>query len=308
MKVLTAVCTLTVLFASPFSAFGHDGSGGIELSPEPTARATALGETGLVQIAGPGGFTANPALIACGAAPEIGLGYGSLVEGVPASVTALSAIVPVGSTLEVPGPGEVGRRFGLGFRLDHGGVELSQGTTWGWNLISAGAAYRFAPYGSAGFAFKYLLSSSDLEGSGVKAFGADLGALVELTSSVGLAFTVRNLFGNAAWDDGQTESPPTSFSLGAQVGLPYGASGQLAGTLSGSNPGKAGVGIDVPIAMTGFSVRAGYLRYSGDYSRSALTAGFGFAYRMFELDYGVKLDDDLALGTTHHFCFGYKLH
>ena len=307
MKAMAAGFTHLLLLAVALSAYGHDGGGGIDLKPRPAAAATALGETGLARIAGPGGFTSNPALIACAGTREITLGYGGLVEGLPASVTSVSASMPAGASIEVPGTGEVGRRFGLAVCLNHGGLELSQGTSWGWNLLSVGAGCRLAPYGSAGLALKYLISASDLDGSGVQAFGADVGAVLDLTSRVSLGLAVDNLFGSAAWDDGQSEAPPTSFSVGGWFGLPYGASGQLSGTVSGANPGKTGIGIAVPVATTGFSVRAGYIGYGGDYRRYALTGGFGLKYGGFQLDYGVKVDDDLALGTTHHVSFGYGL-
>jgi hypothetical protein len=94
-------------------------------------------------------------------------------------------------------------------------------------------------------------------------------------------------------------------SLGAGFALPYGVSGTLEVTFSDSDPGKGGLGAEVPIGASGFSVRAGYLYHSGDYSRSAFTAGFGYEYTTFKLDYAVKMDGDLALGTTHHFSLGY---
>ena len=59
------------------------------------------------------------------------------------------------------------------------------------------------------------------------------------------------------------------------------------------------------MAGTGLALRAGYIHYTGDYSRGVITAGLGYAYTGFQVDYAVKLDDDLALGTTHHFSLGY---
>jgi hypothetical protein len=183
MRTIAAGICHLILLAAALSAYGHDGSGGIDLEPRPTAAATALGETGLARMVGPGGFAANPALIACAGVSEITLSYGGLVEGLPASVTSVSALMPAGASMEVPGTGDVGRRFGLAVCLDHGGVELSQGTSWGWNLLSAGAGCRLAPYGSAGLALKYMIGSSNLAGSGVTAFGADVGAVSPSTTS-----------------------------------------------------------------------------------------------------------------------------
>lgn len=307
MKVSMLITIAAVLLFAALTASGHDGVGGISLQPRPSARAMAMGETGLVPVGDGTDFMANPASLPLIAVPEISLGYGRLAEGVSASVASLSGVVPFGSAIAVPGTEEVGRRFGIGVCLDHSSVGLSQGTDWSWNLMSVGMGYRHAPYATAGLACKYVFSGSDLEGSRVQAFAADLGAFVELTPAIGLGLSVKNLLGSARWDDGENESPPLLFGLGAGFALPYGSSGVLAVTISNSDPGKGGLGVEVPIAKTGFSMRAGYLYHSGDYSRNVLTAGFGYEYTAFELDYAVKMDDELALGTTHHFSLGYML-
>jgi hypothetical protein len=307
MRIITPACAITAVLATALTALGHDGAGGIELRHQAPARAVSMGETGLVPQASTGGFTSNPALILWSDTPGISLGYARLIEGIPASVTSVSGVMSLGSPVRVPGSDDVGRRFALGLCFDNGSVELSQGTDWGWNLLSLGAGYRLAPYASAGLALKYLSADSDLEGSGVRAYGVDLGGVVELTPRVSLGLTVRNPLGTADWDDGQSESPPLSFGAGAGFALPYGASAEVSGTVLRSNPGRLGLGANVPVAMTGFSVRAGYLRHLGDYPRNVLTGGFGYRYGKLQLDYAFKLDDELALGTTHHFCLGYAL-
>lgn len=307
MKALTVSIIGIMLLAAAGPACGHEGSGGMSLTPRPSIRALAMGETGLVETRDAAGFAANPATLTWLSAAGVTLSHASLVDGVSASATSVCTAVPLGAVVTLPGLGTAGRRFGLGVCLDHSGVELSQGTDWGWDLVSVGAAYRLAPYASAGLTGKYLFSNSDLEGSAVQAFGFDLGAFVEMTPAVRLAMSLKNIVGTARWEDGDDESPPFAAGLGAGFLLPYGASGHLAFTFSGGGPGKLGMGVDVPVAMTGLSLRAGYLYHSGDYSRNVITAGFGYTYANFKVDYAVKLDDDLALGTTHHFSLGYTI-
>ncbi len=307
MKALTVSIIGIMLLAAAGPACGHEGSGGMSLEPRPSIRALAMGETGLVETRDAAGFAANPATLTWLPTAGVTLSHASLVDGVSASATSVCAAVPLGAVVTLPDLGQVGRRFGLGFRLDHSGVELSQGTDWGWDLISVGAAYRLAPYASAGLSGKYLLSNSDLEGSAVQAFAFDLGAFLEMTPALRLAMSLKNIVGSVRWEDGDDESPPFAAGLGAGFLLPYGPSGHLAFTFSGGAPGKLGLGVDVPISMTGLSVRAGYLYHSGEDYRNIITAGFGYTYSAFEVDYAVKLDDDLALGTTHHFSLGYTI-
>jgi hypothetical protein len=307
MKILASISAAVVLLSVALAASGYDGAGGIELRRGLSARAIAMGETGLVPGSGPTTFAANPALLPWTTSLEIGLGHETLAQGVEASATCLSAVMPLGAGIAIPGSGEVGRRFGLGVCLDHSGVKLSQGTEWGWSMVSLGAGCRLTPYACAGLASKYLLSSSDLEGTRVRAYAADIGAALELTPRVTVGVTVANLVGNAVWDDGESESPPLLVSFGGGCMLGYGISGEVSVTLSNSNPAEGGMGVEVPMGTTGLSLRAGYVYCSGDYSRNVVTAGFGYCYGAFGLDYGVKVDDDLALGTTHHFSLGYTL-
>lgn len=306
MKSLTAFGLATVLVLAAGQAAGHDGGGGVDLRHRHCPRATAMGETGLVPAAGAGGFTTNPALLTWDTSLTVRLGYGQLVEEVPASVTSFSAVLPFGPSLDVPGTGEIGHLFSAGLGVDHGGVDLAQGTEWGWNLASLAMGYRFAPYASCGLSFKYFMSTSDLAGSEVSAYALDLGAVVEVSSWASVGVTVSNPVGSADWDKGESESPPLIVGVGAGFNLPFGVRAEIAGTITRSNPAKVGAGIEVPVETTGFYIRGGYLRYSGDYSRDVFSSGFGYTLRKFVLDYAVKLDDELALGTTHHFAFGYS--
>jgi hypothetical protein len=294
---------LALALAGPASA--HEGSGGIGTAARSSIRALAMGETGVVATGNPADFPANPALLASIPAAGITLGYSDLIEGMPASRTWVCAGLPLGSEVTLPDVDTGGRRFGLGISVDHSGVELSQGTDWALDLVSIGAAFRLTPYACLGLAGGYLFSNSDLEGSGMHAFAADLGAFVEMTSTLNLAVSLRNVVGTTRWEDGDDEPVPFAACLGAGVLLPLGVSGHLTFTYTDRVPAKVGLGVDAPIGLTGLSLRGGYLYHTGDYSRGIISAGFGYGYNDFNLDYAVKLDDELALGTTHHIALGY---
>lgn len=304
MRLLAASVLCTMLLACAGPARGYEGMGGVSLEARPSVQALAMGETGLVETRNCAGFAANPAMLTWTPAGGVTLSHGSLVEELSTSATSFCVAVPLGAPAEVPPLGEVGRRFCVGLSLDHSGVELSQGTEWGWDLVSLGASYRLAPYASAGLTGKYLFSTSDLEGSAVQAFGVDLGAILEMTSVLRLAASLKNLVGKASWEDGEDETPPFALGLGAGLSLPYKVLGHIAFTYAGGAPGKLGLGLDVPVSTTGFSLRGGYIYHSGDYSRSIFTAGFGYTYSAVVVDYAVKLDEELVLGTTHHFSIG----
>jgi hypothetical protein len=58
---------------------------------------------------------------------------------------------------------------------------------------------------------------------------------------------------------------------------------------------------------TGFHLRGGVSYIPGDYSRTLLTAGFGFSHQRYRLAYAVRMGDDNAFGLTHHFFLSGEL-
>jgi hypothetical protein len=284
---------------------GHDGLGGIGLDPAHSVRSISMGETGLMETGNAIGFGLNPGALPFLDRSGLAVGYRSRVQGLSASRSVISGVLPIGPGFEVPGVRTAGRRFGLGFEFDHSGLELSQGSSWATEMLAAGAGYRITPYASVGILVKMLFTNTGVEGTGASAFGVDLSALVELRPDFSLAFAVRNPVGSAGWDSGEDESLPLVFSLGGHALLPREISADLTVSVSGSDQTRGGLGIELPVLETGFSLRGGYLYQGGDYTRNVPTFGLGFDYADFEIDYAVRLDDELALGTTHHFALTY---
>jgi hypothetical protein len=264
-----------------------------------------MGETGVSEIADVAGFAINPASIPYGLEPQIGLSYGGLVQGISSSVISIAALAPLGDGISIPTVELVGTRFGVGIAFDHQSLELSQGSGWGTETIGAGFGYRITPYASVGLLAKFLFSNTGLQGTGVSAFGLDVSSILEFSRTLRLGLAVRNVPGTASWDDGENESLPLLFALGGTVRLPRDITAQVDVTASGSDRTRGGLGVDVPVLDTGFSVRAGYLYHSGGYTRNIPTFGFGFAYASVQIDYAARFDDGKALGTTHHFSLAY---
>jgi hypothetical protein len=284
---------------------GHDGLGGIGLDPAHSVRSISMGETGLMETGNAIGFGLNPGALPFLDRSGLAVGYRGRAQGISASRTVISGVLPVGPGFQVPGVTAAGRRFGLGFEFDHSGLELSQGSSWATEMIAAGAGYRITPYASVGLLMKMLFTNTGVEGTGASAYGVDLTALIEMRPDLSLAFAVRNPAGSASWDSGEDESLPLVFSLGGHALLPRDISVDLTVGVSGSDQTKGGLGLELPLLETGFSLRGGYLYQGGSYSRNVPTFGLGLDYADFEIDYAVRLDDDLALGTTHHFALTY---
>jgi hypothetical protein len=300
-KTIALAATLVVTLTA--GAIGHDGSGALTLEPRPSVGGVALGQTGLTRVGVADGFGSNPACLPRMPAPGIALARSSLIDGIASSVTSIWAAAPLGRPLIPPGE-PTGSTFGIGLGFEHVGLELSQGSGWSSETVSLGFGYSAAAYASAGLLVKYLFSSSDIAGTEATAFGIDLGGRIELAPGVDLGLAVRNLLGNTSWDGGQDETPPFTVAVGGAVATPYGTTTEWAVIVTDNEGTRVGAGVEVPLMRTGFLLRGGYHRHSDDYSRNVVSAGFGFKHLRYRMAYAVRIDDEIAFGTTHHFSLG----
>jgi hypothetical protein len=307
MKTFCVTVTLLVLMWHSAAVASHDGRGGICLDAQASTRSIALGETGLVQTESGEGFTSNASCLPLLMSREIGVRYGSLVEGISASVTSVFLALPIGPRIDYLGREVIGRRFGLGLSLEHRSIELAQGSDWTSETICVGFGYAPTAYASMGLLAKTLFTTSDLDDAGVTAYGLDIGTRLDLRPQITVGAAIRNILGNAAWDSGDDESLPGIIALGGTFTYPKQIRTELILTLSQDIPAKMGLGIEIPVLRTGFGLRAGYLHNSGDYSRGIPTGGFGFTHQRLTVDYAVRADDETAFGLTHRFSLHYNL-
>ncbi|MFH1311693.1 MAG: hypothetical protein ABIJ00_00560 [Candidatus Eisenbacteria bacterium] len=307
MKTLICLFVTGTLLMSAHRALCHDGRGGLTLEPQVSTRGLSMGETGLVGTGDAESFAVNPSCLPLAATLQAGLAHGNLIDGVASSATCFSIAFPFGTSEGNPGSNAIRHKYGLGFSFDHKGFDLAQGSRWSCQTVSLGFGYMFSQYASAGIVSKTLFSSSDLDAVGVKAYGIDVGTRLELSPRIDLGLVIRNLVGGATWDGGENEAVPMVVNLGGTVMIPYDMSAELALVVAGSGGSKLGLGLDVPVMETGFHLRGGYAYRAGDYSRSLLTAGFGFRHQRYRLAYAVRVGDENAFGLTHHFSLSGEL-
>jgi hypothetical protein len=283
------------------AAFCHEGLGGIDALPQASTRGLALGETGLTRTGESESFMTNPSCLTSIVGSQVRVTYGNWFQDLPSSRTVLLYATSIGRKIEYPGASDLGKRYGVGVAVDRTGVELSQGSGWASNVLYLGLAWAPAPYLSTGLAPKVIFSSSDLESGKVSGFSMDWGMRVDISPRVGLGFVLRNVPGNATWQDGESESLPAVYAFGAHVMLPYDVVAEFMFAASGSVDDRLGAGLEVPFLDSMLEVRMGGLWLSGNENRSNFTAGFGLDLSMLGFDYALKLDRDWATGMTHRF-------
>jgi hypothetical protein len=307
MKTLISLLIAGTLLLPAHLALSHDGRGGLTLEPQVSTRGISMGETGLVGTGDAESFAVNPSCLPLATTLQAGLAHGNLINGVASSATCFSVALPFGTEAGYPGIETPRHKYGLGFSFDHKGFDLAQGSRWSYQTVSLGFGYMFSQFASAGILSKTLFSSSDLDDAGVKAYGIDIGTRLELSPRVDLGLVIRNLLGGATWDSGESEAVPVVVNLGSSVVIPYGMSAEAALAVTSNGGSKLGLGLDAPIMETGFHLRGGFLHRPGDYSRTLLTAGFGFRHQRYQLAYAVRVGDENAFGLTHHFSLSGEL-
>lgn len=301
MKKLVGFIVVSAVLLVTRGGLCHDGRGGLTLEPQASTRAVSLGETGLLETGSAEGFAVNPSCLPLVGTTQVGLARGNIIQGISSSVTSLAIAVPFGQTIEHPGSGPIARAYGVGLSIDHRSFELAQGSSWSSETISLGLGRSLTPYASVGAVAKMLLSSSDVDHAGATAYGLDVAGRLDMDPRISVSMVVRNIVGSANWDGGQDESLPITLSLAGTVALPYDMCAELALIRPANGGGRVGGGVDAPIMMTGFHLRAGYARRLDGYSRNVFTAGFGFRHLRYRLAYAVRLGDESAFGRTHHF-------
>jgi hypothetical protein len=302
LSALALAAVMVGTFATLSAA--HDGRGGLILEPQQSVGGIALGGTGITRCGMAEGFGVNPACLPYMRSPGIGFAHSTLIEGVTSSVSSGWIAVPLGKTIEFIGGNRVGSRFGIGLSLNHRSLDLAQGSSWASETVSVGFGYGASSYASAGILVKYMFSSSDVTGTQVTALGFDLGGRIELTSRLNLGVAVRNVGSKLSWDDGEDETPPVVVCFGGTLATPFGTFTDLAVTLAGSDDSRIGLGLDVPLAASGFHIRGGYRYCSGDESRTVTSAGIAFEHLRYRIAYAARIDDETAFGITHHFSLG----
>ena len=303
----TCLLTAAFLVLAACASHCHEGLGGIDALPQASTRGLALGETGLTELGEGECFMTNVSCLTSLGGVQARLTYGNLFKDLGSSRTILLGAMSMGPELEYPGEGYIANQFGIGAALDRTGVELSGGSGWASNVIYIGLAWAPIPYMSLGLMPKIISTSSDLESGKVSGFAMDWGMRLDISSHSSLGLVVRNIPGNAGWTDGDSETLPAVYSLGAHFVLPYDLRAEAIFALSGSVDDRFGAGLEAAFLDAMLAVRAGGLWINGGQNRSAVTAGFGLELSTLKFDYAVKFDADWATGTTHRFSIRFDI-
>lgn len=212
----------------------------------------------------------------------------------------VGVLVPMGRDLTEPLQTSQIHRNALGVALDVTSLTLIEGSGYREAAISLGGGV--APIGILGLGavVRYERASSDLDAIAASAWGVDVGMALELSDHLAGAIAIKNAFGRASFDDGDDEDRAGEVTLGlganhyrwwsAEVDYVYrdNATSALAG------------GVEIHAVPGTLDLRGGVSSEEGPAgSRVVPSAGAGFAFANWHLDYAFRSDKDGSLDAQH---------
>lgn len=258
------------------------------------ARQAAMGETVVLHQADPFNLEYNPAAIIGLTKGRVGFSYNSFIQD--RNNNSLAAIFPVKSVI-----------CGIHARLAGvGDIEVRQGPTSEPDYIAgshdfalkAFAAYKILPRLQAGISAGWLMEKIDVDRASIAAVG--FGAAYYAPYDLAFHASVSNLGGKITYI-AQKDDPPTIYRAGAAYRR---GPGRLAADYVSikSGEGRLHMGGEYLIQQMLF-LRAGY---QVGYDNRDFSAGVGFAYKDFRIDYAfVPYKSDL--GNSHQFTLIYAI-
>jgi hypothetical protein len=217
--------------------------------------------------------------------PDVGSGY----ETVTAARRSRQPL-GVGGQLLQPS------RWAVGIFVAHLGLDFDT-SGWSENRVQASCAVAFNNFTTLGVAARYLGLTTDFDAGDAHGGGFDLSASILLTHRVFLALVARDVFTRIRFDTGTWQTENRSYDLGVAylAGRRIAPVGQA--TFGEGSLRRAGLGLEWRAWPEVLALRGGWgLVASGD-TRSIPTAGAGFRFARFQLDYGASFDDEDALGV-----------
>jgi hypothetical protein len=217
--------------------------------------------------------------------PEVGSGYESLSYGRRSS-----------RELGVKGQLLQPSRWGFGIFVGHLGLDFDT-SGWSENRIQASGAFAFNNFTTVGLAVRYLGLSTDFDSGNARGGGFDLSVSTLLARRLFFALVGRDVFTRVKFDTGtwQTESPSYDMGLEYWGGSRGSAVGQV--TFREGTVRRADLGLEWRAWPKVLALRGGWSMVTSGDSRSFLSAGAGFRFSRFRLDYGASFDGEDALGV-----------
>lgn len=299
--ILAIACAIVALSALAERARADSSQGGAFLLPRYGARAWGMAGAVIARIDDESAVDWNPAGMAR-ASRSGGVSYVELVPGAFLNQSQAVFLTPLGRDRDA----ETGvARHAAGAMYTNLSADVGAGQTYSENYLRLAYAYSPQPLVTFAFAGQVFLSSSDVTNFDGWGTSVDMAARLALTETWSTALVARDVFSRYSWEDGRDEQKERQYVLGIAHHSPRAI--DLEGDFVYEHAGwlRALVGAETHYLFDCVALRAGVALVNVGEARVAYSFGMSVrAAQRFHVHYGAVLDDENALGTTHHFSLG----
>ena len=212
----------------------------------------------------------------------------------------VGVLVPMGRDLTEPLQTSHVHRNALGAALDVTSLTLIEGSAYREAAISLGGGV--APVGILGLGavVRYERASSDFDAIEASAWGVDAGFALELSDHIAGAIAIRNALGRATFEGGDDEDRAGEVTLGIGANHYRWWSAEVDYVYRDNATNAIAAGAEIHAVPGTLDLRAGVASEEGPAgSRVVPSAGAGFAFANWHLDYAFRSDKDGSLDAQH---------
>ncbi len=197
--------------------------------------------------------------------------------------------------------GQRPRTMAFGFSLDAMNLKLIEASAYRELMISGGAAVCLTNFSSIGMTARYLRASTDTEVLGTTATGyaVDFGLALGLSDNWDLGIAVKDAFGRSQFEESDDEDRAARLTLGVATSGRRRWQAEVDYVMQYDHNAAVAGGGEFHVVPGTFDLRAGVSQELLDPARTVLTAGAGFMFRKFQLDYAYGSDSDGAFEQQH---------
>jgi hypothetical protein len=187
----------------------------------------------------------------------------------------------------------------FGFALDGMNLTLIEGSAYREMAVAGGAALCLTNFSAIGLTARYQRATTDVLGANASGYGVDFGIAVNLSDYWDAGIAIKNAFGRSQFEDSDDEDHAARLTLGVATSNRKRWQAEFDYVFQYDHNAAAALGGEYHVLPGSLDLRAGVSREMLAPARTIVTAGAGFTYRQFQIDYAYGNDADGAFEQQH---------
>jgi hypothetical protein len=190
------------------------------------------------------------------------------------------------------------RAAAFGASVDALSLTLIGGSAYREATLTGGGAIALTNFAALGVAARYQRAQTDVPGAEATGFGVDFGLAVNVSDTWDAGLAIRDAFGRATYETSDDEDRPARLTIGAGTTRKRWLA-EADYTFQYDKNAALSAGVEVHVVPGTLDLRGGASRETIRPARTILTAGAGFTFSAFHLDYAFGHDADGPFDQQH---------